>query len=633
MALLQLDRATANDQDPMLANAVAKIAPALVRIDTIGGTERVAGLRLSQGPTTGVVIDEGWIISSSFNFVRQPSSILITFADGTRRSAERIATDHSRKLTLLRVDNPTQINPPELRPVADVQVGQWAIAAGRTFDAPLPNVSLGIISATKRIWGKALQTDAKVSPANYGGALIDLEGRLLGILVPLSPDNPADVAGVEWYDSGIGFAIPCDDIQRVLPRLKQGEDLRPGLAGFSIGGDDPLSQPPTLAAVRVNSPAAKAGLKADDRVVAIDGHPVHRHNQLREQLQPRYAGDQITITVARGDQQIDVQLELVDHIDPFVHPFAGLFPLPPQEGLPGIGIRGIIADSPAQQAGLTVEDRILAINGEEVTQAEQLRQRLCAAGVENTVKLNVQRDGQSREVSLQLIAMPGEVPGDALPRDLPDPASRPDRPAVGRVTLKIPEFTPEALALVPENYDPRLAHGLLIWLHEAGGYQPDKLAERWLPLAEQNHWIVVCPQALDPARWTPPEVGYIAKLVEDVRRQYNIDPARTALAGRDFGGAMAYAVAFLRPETARGIIAIDAISPGQPPDHDPVSPLSILGLVTPGLAQSPRATAVLEQLREMAYPVAEATREPGQDDLSDEELQHIVRWLDHLDRI
>jgi len=638
VALLCLNCAplsAADEQDPVLANAVARIAPALVRIDTIGGAERIAGLRLAPGPTTGLVVDsDGWIISSSFNFVRQPSSILVTFADGTRRPAQRVATDHSRKLTLLRVENPPPISLPEPRLASDVQVGQWALAVGRTYDSPLPNVSLGIISATDRIWGKALQTDAKVSPANYGGALIDLAGRLLGILVPLSPDNAADVAGVEWYDSGIGFAIPCDDFQRVLPRLKQGQDLHPGLAGFSIGGDDPLSQPPTLVAVRVNSPAAKAGLKADDRLVAIAGVPIQRHNQVREQLQRRYAGEQVTITVARGDEKIDVQLELVDHIDPFVHPFLGVLPaLNPGERPPGVPLRGVVADSPAAQSGLTAEDHIVSVGGEPVATAEELRQRLCAAGVGANVRLTVECQGKSRDVTLKLVPLPGEVPGEALPRELPDEANRPERPAVGRVTLKIPEFTQEALALVPENYDPRVPHGLLIWLHEAGGYQPDKLAERWLPLAEQYHWIVVCPQALDPARWSPPEIGYIAKLVEEVRRQYSIDSARTALAGRDFGGAMAYAVAFLRPETARGVIAIDALAPSEPPEHDPVTPLAILGLVTPGLQQSPRAVATLEKLRQLAYPVAEAPREKGQDDLSDEEIAHIVRWLDNLDRI
>ena len=71
-------------------------------------------------------------------------------------------------------------------PRQELQVGQWAIALGRTYDVSFPNLSVGILSALNRIWGKAVQTDAKISPANYGGPLIDLQGRCIGILVPMS---------------------------------------------------------------------------------------------------------------------------------------------------------------------------------------------------------------------------------------------------------------------------------------------------------------------------------------------------------------------------------------------------------------------------------------------------------------
>ena len=89
------------------------------------------------------------------------------------------------------------------------------MAVGRTLVGQvdqMPSVSVGIISALDRIWGKAIQTDAKVSPTNYGGPLIDLYGRVQGVLVPASPQAEGETAGFEWYDSGIGFAIPLEDI-------------------------------------------------------------------------------------------------------------------------------------------------------------------------------------------------------------------------------------------------------------------------------------------------------------------------------------------------------------------------------------------------------------------------------------
>ncbi len=115
-----------------------------------------------------------------------------------------------------------------------MRVGQWAIAVGRTFESAQPNMAVGILSAVDRIWGKAIQTDAAVSPNNYGGPLVDIRGRVMGILVPLSPDADGGVAGMEWYDSGIGFAIPMEHIPQVLPRLEKGEDLHPRRGRASI---------------------------------------------------------------------------------------------------------------------------------------------------------------------------------------------------------------------------------------------------------------------------------------------------------------------------------------------------------------------------------------------------------------
>ena len=105
--------------------------------------------------------------------------------------AQRIASDKSRLLTLLKIEA-TGLPVPRHVPKNEIAEGQWSIALGRTLDAKraqVPSVSVGIISATGRIWGKALQTDAKISPINYGGPMIDIEGRVQGILVPASPQG------------------------------------------------------------------------------------------------------------------------------------------------------------------------------------------------------------------------------------------------------------------------------------------------------------------------------------------------------------------------------------------------------------------------------------------------------------
>src|SRR5690606_26761884 len=120
-----------------------------------------------------------------------------------------------------------------------------ALALGKVFDAAVPNASPGILSAKNRIWGKALQTDAKTSPFNYGGPLIDIDGRVLGIVVPMSMTSDDVMTGAEWYDSGIGFAVPFAQVQESVERLRDGEDQYRGVLGVT------MSRPGQLFAVPV----------------------------------------------------------------------------------------------------------------------------------------------------------------------------------------------------------------------------------------------------------------------------------------------------------------------------------------------------------------------------------------------
>ena len=220
-----------------------RIAPSIVKIETVGGLERIGNMLVNTGPTTGLIVSpDGFIISSAFNFISRPSSILVGLPDGTRTPARLVATDRQRMLVLLKIDVDEKLPVPEAVPESEIRVGQWAIALGRTFDAAQPNLSVGIVSGLNRIWGTAMQTDAKISPNNYGGPLVDIRGRVLGVLAPLSPDKHEEFAGVEWYDSGIGFAVPLAHINTVLPQLSAGHDLKPGILGVSLDSRDIYTQ-------------------------------------------------------------------------------------------------------------------------------------------------------------------------------------------------------------------------------------------------------------------------------------------------------------------------------------------------------------------------------------------------------
>src|SRR6516164_5593757 len=265
--------------------AARKVGPSMVQIQTTGGTELVGSgpkgpqVRKGIGPTTGVILTaDGYIASSAFNFANKPSSIDVAVpGHSSRYIAKVIATDTTRMITLLKIEA-TNLPVPVPSPKSQIKIGQTALALGRTLEADVnkpASVSEGIISATERIWGKALQTDAKVSPTNYGGPLVDLEGRVIGILIPADPRAEGETAGLEWYDSGIGFAVPLEDVNAVLPRLKAGTPEKPvsldrGILGITPQSTDEYGQQPEVATVAPESAADKGGIKVGDVILEID---------------------------------------------------------------------------------------------------------------------------------------------------------------------------------------------------------------------------------------------------------------------------------------------------------------------------------------------------------------------------
>jgi serine protease Do len=183
--------------------AVEESAKSIVQIRTVGGLSRVGRTLLALGPTTGVIVSsDGYIVSSAFNFAGQPNSILVGLASGEQLPAELIASDKNRLLVLLKVETDAPLPVAEVAAEKEIKVGQWSIAVGRTFHKNEVNVSVGIISGLNRRHGRVIQTDASISVANYGGPLVDVYGRTMGILVPMATivaggDNE-ELAGAEF---------------------------------------------------------------------------------------------------------------------------------------------------------------------------------------------------------------------------------------------------------------------------------------------------------------------------------------------------------------------------------------------------------------------------------------------------
>jgi serine protease Do len=619
--------------------ALERVAPSVVRIETVGGLERLGELLVGTGPTTGLVVSpDGYIISSAFNFAQKPDSILVTLAGGTRKPARLVATDHSRMLVLLKVEPDEELAVPEVAPQGEIRVGQWALAVGRTFEADRPNLSIGIVSALARIWGKAIQTDAKISPNNYGGPLVDISGRVLGVLVPMAPQGTAEVAGVEWYDSGIGFAIPLESVLRVLERLKQGNDLHPGLLGITLKGSDLFGEPAVIAAARATAGAYKAGFRAGDKIVEVAGQPVARQAQLKHQLGPLYAGDTVRIVALRGDQRVDREVELVDKIEPYAAPFLGILPMRSLGGddKPGLVVRYVYPDSPAAAAGLMPGDRLHSIDGQIVERPGAVREKLQALAPGESMAIEVRRENETLPLKLQLAALPETLPGELPPAYPPEADAPPEAGAkLGTAALKVPEFENDCLLYVPEDYSPRVPHGVVVWLHAPGGANDEELVALWKPLCEQHDFILLAPKASDRAKWSPTEARFIRRILDEAIKTYTVDPARVVVHGHQAGGAMAYLVAMLNTDVVRGVAAVEAPLPrvSQLPETDPVRPLAFYTTLATKTEQTAAVESGIERLRALKHPVV--VKEIGEQGryLTAEELEELVRWFDSLDRM
>ena len=322
--------------------AVRKLAPSVVSVEALGGLPKRfkapknegekrqgilarKGFKQAYGPSTGVIVrKDGLIVTSTFVLARKPRHLFVTTAAGTSYVAKLLGRDDSRALALLKVEAKEDLPAAELTPAPLIQVGRFSLALGRGLGGE-PVVSRGIVSAVERIGGKAIQSSALISPVNYGGPLAAIDGSVMGILVPLSMQGGR--ASVDIYDSGIGFAIPAQDVLALLPRLARGEQLQAGFLGL-VPDPSHRGEGVMVKQVAPGSPAAKAGLQPGDQVVSVDGEGTHAVWQLRRILTRHFAGEALEVVALRDDQRLTLEVTLAP---PPAGP-AGQGGPPPQRG-------------------------------------------------------------------------------------------------------------------------------------------------------------------------------------------------------------------------------------------------------------------------------------------------------------
>ena len=298
-----------------------KTGPSVVHITSLGVQRDMFSANVQQVPRgtgTGFVWDNAGHIVTNFHVIQGANGARVTLADQTTFDAKLVGAFPDRDLAVLLIEAPKDKLPPiALGSSRELLVGQRVYAIGNPFGLD-QTLTTGIVSALNReiesfnqrtIRG-VIQTDAAINPGNSGGPLLDSAGRLIGVNTQIASPSGAS--------AGIGFAIPVDEVNRIVPRLiKDGRFVRPAL-GVTAGPPNlqrALNLPKGVVIVQVGAgtPAAKAGLLpfrrgskgevvGGDIITAVNDEPVADLDEMLTQLERRQPGETVTLTLWRGGQ-------------------------------------------------------------------------------------------------------------------------------------------------------------------------------------------------------------------------------------------------------------------------------------------------------------------------------------------
>lgn len=573
------DAAAVASAEQAAFQAVAAIGGAsTVRIEVAGATGAVEDPDAG-GVSTGLVVgSDGWIVTSSFAVTSETAGVIVVLPDGSRHAARLVGSDPARKVVLLKINPPRPLVVPMAAAKAGLRVGQWTIALGRAWGGGTAAVAVGVLSAVDRSWGRGVQTDASISPANYGGPLLDIRGRVIGMLAPLPAESAGMVTGSELYDAGIGFAVPLEDILAVLPRMQAGETLTAGILGVSYASRDVMTGSPVVATCHPGSPAAKAGIREGDRIVAVDGVAVDRIAAVRHQLSVKYAGDPVAITLERasGDtlEMQRVEATLVEALPPYRRPMLGILPDSQATG-EGVRVAWVLPESPAANAGVAVGDRLESVqaNGSEprlIESVEQLGSLVASLAIDDDVVLKVRRGDAAEDLRLQLVAATSSLP-------LPDALAVEPPAEVAVEPLTAPEVANPPIAVIPKVAD-GVSVGVLIHFGPPHGEAKEADAAAWRAAAGRYGIAVVIPGSGEADRWSRDDLAAVARALETLRSRMPIDSTRIACSGEAAGAAFAWVAAETFAGRVRGVALLGGSVPrrSEIPPADPGRPLSVL---------------------------------------------------------
>ena len=384
--------------------------------DLLGRFQGQPAPRVRRGLGSGFLITPDGTIVTNNHVVDGASEIKVKMSDGHQFTAKVMGRDPKTDLALVKLNGSVSNLPViPLGDTAQLQVGEPVMAIGNPFGLE-QTVTTGIVSATGRVIGEGpyddfIQTDAAINPGNSGGPLINARGQAVGINTAIFSRTGGSV--------GVGFAIPINLAKGVITQLATTGHVERGWLGVTVQGVTPElaksfglpeSHGALVSDVAANSPAAAAGLKRGDVIVAYGGRDVARAEDLPRAVADTPAGHQVPVTIVRDGKRstVDVSVAQLKDEEPTRTAQAdkqGSLGLAVQTVTPdvarelgldqsrGVLIRSVRDDSPAATAGLQAGDVIVSVDRHPITNVDEMKDLLRKHTAGTPTLFLVHRDG------------------------------------------------------------------------------------------------------------------------------------------------------------------------------------------------------------------------------------------------
>ena len=359
----------------------------------------------------GVIIDaaKGYVVTNN-HVVDNANTIKVQMSDGRKFDAKVVGKDPRSDIALIQIQDPKNLTAIKLADSDALRVGDYTVAIGNPFGLG-ETVTSGIVSALGRSGLNAenyenfIQTDAAINRGNSGGALVNLNGELIGINTAiLAPDGG---------NIGIGFAIPSNMVKNLTAQMVQYGQVKRGELG--IMGTELNSELAKamkvdaqrgafVSQVMPNSSAAKAGIKAGDVITSLNGKPISSFAALRAEVGSMPIGSKVTLGLLREGKPVNVSLELQQSSQNQVDSstiFSGIegAEMSNKGADKGVVVNNVKANSPAARIGLKKGDVIMGANQQPVKNIAELRKILDSKP--SVLALNIQRGDTSIYLLMQ----------------------------------------------------------------------------------------------------------------------------------------------------------------------------------------------------------------------------------------